>query len=78
MNCEEAKRLLSLYLDDELDPSSREKVSRHLQQCVPCEREMTDLVKTIRLMQGLEMVEPPRDYCDLVKDISETTIREES
>ncbi len=76
MSCEEAKRLLSLYLDDELDPPSREKVSRHLQRCVSCERDMTDLAKTIRLMQAIEMVEPPRDYCSLIKDSSKMTAKE--
>ncbi len=76
MNCEEAKRLLSLYLDDELDPPSPKKVSRHLQRCVSCEREMTDLAKTVQLLQAVEIVEPPRDYCSLIKDSSKMTAKE--
>ncbi len=76
MNCEEAKRLLSLYLDDELDPPSREKVSLHLQRCVSCEREMTDLAKTVQLLQAVEIVEPPRDYCNSIKDSTKTPTKE--
>ena len=34
--CEEALRRLAAYLDDELDPSSREEVGRHLERCRSC------------------------------------------
>lgn len=36
MSCDEALRLLAAFLDDELQPGTRESVARHLDICRAC------------------------------------------
>lgn len=67
MNCREVQPLLSLFLENELDEFSRERISRHIQRCVSCNQELVTLAKTVRIVQTMTTIEPQRDYYDLFK-----------
>lgn len=63
MKCYGVTAIINRYLDDELDEISRQRVEQHLGQCDACERELTTLIKTVRVIRALEDLDPPRDYC---------------
>jgi hypothetical protein len=62
MNCSEIKDLLSPYLDGELDRVSQQAVFRHLSGCPSCNYELMEMQKLVKLLAGLEEIDPPRDF----------------
>lgn len=49
MRCDEAKNLIQLYMDNELDPCNTLEVQRHLENCPPC----SHLLETFMLQDRL-------------------------
>ncbi|MCL6610148.1 MAG: zf-HC2 domain-containing protein [Peptococcaceae bacterium] len=66
MNCRKVQPLLSLFLDNEIDECTRERILRHVKRCLSCKQELVTLAKVVRIVQK-STVEPQRDYCDLFK-----------
>lgn len=56
MTCAEARRLLSAYIDGELDEGVRRAVADHLEQCEPCRREFQTLSRTVKMIHSLGQV----------------------
>jgi anti-sigma factor RsiW len=52
MNCREARSLLPLFLDGELDGRQLRNVALHSTRCPPCERELQQLEKLQDLVVG--------------------------
>ncbi len=50
---------LSAYLDEELEPTQRADIDRHLIDCDICTNELMSLDKSKQLLRGLAPVEPP-------------------
>lgn len=67
MNCKYTKLLLSHYVEQELVTKRRKGLEHHLQACLTCRREMDKMLKTVRIIQNVEEVDPPRDYLQSVK-----------
>ena len=61
MNCGEAKKLFSPYLDGQVSGTDMHALSRHMEQCVRCKREYSALLRTQQLVSGLGTKRPPAD-----------------
>jgi len=62
MKCEEIRDLLSDYLDKELDRNVQVKVDKHLQICHNCALELEQLKTSLRILEQLKNIEPPRNF----------------
>ncbi len=47
--CKKVARLLSQYLEQELDPESCKNVIKHMKDCLPCVAFLQSLQKTVEL-----------------------------
>jgi RNA polymerase sigma-70 factor (ECF subfamily) len=59
MACQELDDLLSAYLDDEMDRSTRRRVKNHIKTCPACQKKRRDLLVAGRLLAALVPVLPP-------------------
>lgn len=59
MTCEELLKILSDYIDGEIDPRLCEGLERHLANCKPCQVVVDTLRKTIILYRNGEPYELP-------------------
>ena len=66
MNCEEAQRAFSLYLDGEMTRSASAVIDEHLEVCPVCRLELHALRSVIR---GLSLIERPLAPADLTASI---------
>jgi len=62
VTCEEVRELLSLYIDGNLDPSTREALEKHIESCAECEAELAGLRQTVEILRSLEEVEVPETF----------------
>jgi hypothetical protein len=60
MECKEIQKRLSAYIEKAVSSQQKKAIDRHLKQCKRCRQAFTDLKKTIKYVQQLEEVEPPR------------------
>jgi anti-sigma factor RsiW len=58
MNCNKNKRLLSRYLDHELDQGRRRQVEEHLESCARCRQELAELGATTSRLRELSAPGP--------------------
>lgn len=66
MNCQQAQRRLSEYLDKSLDPASHRSIESHLAACSQCCAEAELLAGCIRRIAALSEVEPPIGFAQRV------------
>ncbi len=74
MNCEEAKGLIQLYLDDELDARNTLAVQQHLELCDDCSREFNVLLdqdRSLRQAALAETVDSSNLRADILKAIGQ-------
>lgn len=62
MNCKQVCKLLSEYLENELDQKTRKQIKQHLTQCPSCSRELAALKKYHQSLSSLGSVKPPADF----------------
>lgn len=67
MKCKCTKLLLSRFLEHQLEAKRRKRLEKHLRECIICKQELDKMLKTFRIIQTVEDVDPPRDYRDVVK-----------
>jgi len=61
MRCTEARPLFSSYLDRAVSGTEMHEISRHLEQCVDCQKEYVLLENTRSLISSLGRRQPPSD-----------------
>lgn len=62
MRCQRARRLLSAYLDGEVDPRRRARLESHLAGCATCSAELARLrAQWDRLAEVEQVPEPPHE-----------------
>lgn len=67
MKCKCTKLLLSRFLEHQLAPKRRNRLEKHLQECIICQQELDKMLDTVRIIQTVKDVDPPRDYRDVIK-----------
>jgi len=61
MQCKEVVKVLSMYVDGELDGSEARKFEQHIEQCCCCRNE-------VRLMQEAKRMVAGRYQCEIAPD----------
>jgi anti-sigma factor RsiW len=72
MNCEEAKGLIQLYLDDELDARNTLAAQQHLELCDDCSREFNILLaqdRSLRRAAQAQIIDGGKLRADILKAI---------
>ncbi|GBG55876.1 hypothetical protein SPFL3102_02815 [Sporomusaceae bacterium FL31] len=69
MKCKCTKLLLSRFLEHQLEPKRHKRLEKHLQECIICQQELDKMLNTVRIIQTVKDVDPPRDYRDVIKDL---------
>ncbi|MEI7885515.1 MAG: zf-HC2 domain-containing protein [Clostridia bacterium] len=62
MRCSEAKKQLSAYIDDMLEPIERHKVQCHLDKCKDCRTELADLKTTVSILRESKEISLPLNF----------------
>ncbi|MCL1809396.1 MAG: zf-HC2 domain-containing protein [Clostridiales bacterium] len=62
MNCANVKKLLPLYIDDELERSQIKAIEEHLVKCDGCMSECEDLLKVAMLLRAVPEVPLPASF----------------
>lgn len=62
MNCQETKKLIPVYLDDELEAADRQRVAEHLRACADCQAEVQAIEKSWELLGAIKAIEPDPNY----------------
>jgi Predicted transmembrane transcriptional regulator (anti-sigma factor) len=83
MQCKEAKRLISSYIDGEISPDKRRDLEGHLLICSDCRRELEMMEKIVKLIHELPEIEPSEELSDKIwvkyalekGDVSKSTFR---
>ncbi len=60
MDCKDIQKMLSAYIDKAVSSQQKAAIDAHLKQCKRCKQDLADLKRTIKYVQQLEEVEPPR------------------
>ncbi len=68
MECNECKKLLSLFLDGQIDQRQQEEMRNHLKECANCAQALESLTKMINLMRQMKEVEPVPDFIQKVNN----------
>ncbi len=64
MKCKEARRRLSIFLDNELSQKEALEIKGHISQCVFCAKEAEALSAALGFIKELGTIEPPLDFWD--------------
>jgi anti-sigma factor RsiW len=72
--CAKIKRILSRYIDMEVDDVQRAAIEEHLSGCAVCGRELSELMQVKGAVSGFERKTLPQDY--LVRRIREKIMDE--
>lgn len=62
MKCQDLLRVLSDYVDGEIDPEICEEFEKHMEGCNPCQVVVDNIRKTITLYKQDQPVEIPADF----------------
>jgi anti-sigma factor RsiW len=57
--CEEARSLMSDYVEGDLEPAARKRLERHVRFCDRCHTVLGNLRQTLARLRGLQDSEPP-------------------
>lgn len=68
MNCKEMRKLISAYMDNELDPKNKEKVETHIKECPYCQKELKELTKLSNTIHSFKKEELPANFRVFVKE----------
>jgi hypothetical protein len=67
MRCDKAVKQLSFFLDDVMIPEEARDVSRHLEECAGCHRELDRLARLRRALSSMDKVDTPEYLHHLIQ-----------
>lgn len=62
MKCDDAKKLISLYIDNEMDEKIHSEFEDHIKTCKTCRDELNAISKTVELLRSIPQVELPVNF----------------
>ena len=62
MNCKKIKKLIQLYIDQEIDSEKIQVLKEHLKTCVSCQKEVNFLTSLKKLISSQEKITPSQDF----------------
>lgn len=62
MNCKRAHELISLHLDEQLDPAGQSRLNKHLAACDECASYLSDLKAGLSVLHDLPLEEPSENF----------------
>ena len=62
MDCDYAKKLISLYIDNEMDEKERSEFEEHISSCEACRNELNAISETVKLLRSIPQVELPSSF----------------
>ena len=62
MNCQETKKRIPIFLDDELEAEEHQLVADHLRNCADCRAEARKIEETWELLGAVKAIEPDPNY----------------
>ncbi len=62
MNCKRAQELISLHLDEQLDPTGQGKLNGHLEACNECSSYLKELREGLDALRNLDLEEPSANF----------------
>ncbi|HEC69542.1 MAG TPA: hypothetical protein ENI31_04595 [Candidatus Omnitrophica bacterium] len=62
MNCKKIKKLIQLYIDQEIDSEKTQVLKEHLKTCASCQREVNTLVSLKKLISSQEKITTSQDF----------------
>ncbi len=71
MTCHEARDRLSEYLDNELEPTTRQELAGHLEACAACREEHRLLAAACRLLSTYGPTSCPVDFTHLAARVAD-------
>ncbi|MFH1229944.1 MAG: anti-sigma factor, partial [Planctomycetota bacterium] len=74
MKCDDIKKLLNPYIDNELSEEDANRVKMHLQECVDCAKEVAELDKVRQMINDLPRLKAP---CELVETVRQRMVKTE-
>jgi len=77
LTCKQFLRDLNDYLDQTLDPKTREELQRHVDECPNCWVVCNTTERTLKVFKGLEPQPVPRDIQDRLMAALEKKMAEE-
>jgi len=72
MNCDEIRPLLDAFAEGELESPRQQTVEEHLKQCLSCQKELSAIRRTVRLLTEFGEVDEPADFAQQVRQRIET------
>lgn len=77
LTCKQFLRDLNDYLDQTLDPATREELQRHVNECPNCWVVCNTTEKTLQVFKGFEPQEVPKDIQSRLMAALEKKMQEE-
>ncbi len=62
ITCQEVRKELADYMEDDISPELRSRIDRHFEECAGCFAIYDDLRKVIRLMSSKGIIELPEGF----------------
>ncbi|MDO8588312.1 MAG: MG2 domain-containing protein [Armatimonadota bacterium] len=66
MRCDRVRKLLSAYIDGQIDPERLRRVEEHLESCEACRRELFDLRQSVNALSETPLEDPGARFNDQV------------
>ncbi|MFH1062311.1 MAG: zf-HC2 domain-containing protein [Candidatus Omnitrophota bacterium] len=66
MDCKDCKKLLSKFLDHELDQKQQKIMTKHIEDCPACAQSLESITEMVNMMHKIKAINPPADFVENV------------
>jgi len=66
MQCSKVKKLINLYIDEELSKGQMEEISDHIDLCTGCKNDYYELMSVKKFLQNMPPIELPNNFNDML------------
>lgn len=66
MQCNKVKKLINLYIDEELSKGQMEEISDHIDLCTGCKNDYYELMSIKKFLQNMPPIELPSNFNEML------------